>query len=469
MKKIYFFTLFLLCFLNIKVEAQVNNLTINSKVSDTNGSLMINYPVTVYRDNQTIKLLTDKNGIATDISDLKSNVPQEIKVSVEDPCKAVPQVQIVKPAPGVVNLSFVICAKIDTTKNCKVKFDVVGANPNSNTFTFIAVPDNPGATYSWSFGDGSSGTGSSITHTYAGPGIYEVTVKMLTNSCYAVFTDKVEVKGITPPPPSSMVCECCATMKLTPSNAKNIFIFSGDAGFKVPEFHWNVDGVDMTGQEVKYFFQKPGKYKATMEAKGEECDVIINKTIIIPDDSTNTAGNNDCKIDFSYLLSSPGTLIVYFKPLTDPSLQAKLIWNFGDGTSSTDVNPKHEYLKPGIYKVTLEVFYSNGKSCSVTKEVNIQKVKINTGPTSLNIIVSEIFPNPPTTNFVTLNIHSDYTQQVQITLYDSNGNIQKQLNADLNIGDNSIIIDISNLKPGVYVLVVSVNGKSVNTQKLIIK
>lgn len=36
-------------------------------------------------------------------------------------------------------------------------------------------------------------------------------------------------------------------------------------------------------------------------------------------------------------------------------------WNFGDGSSSTQANPEHTYVKPGIYNVTLTVTDANGK------------------------------------------------------------------------------------------------------------
>lgn len=466
MKKIYFIIISFLGFFSFKSEAQSNTFTINAKVSDTNGNLIINYPVTVYRDNQVFMLLTDSSGIATDVSEIKSNIPQEDKVSVEDPCTPNPLTQIVKPFPGTVNLSFTICTKIDTSKNCKVKYEVLGSNSNSSTFTFNAIPNISGANYFWSFGDGTYDTGSSVTHTFQTIGTFEVNVKMILNTCTAEYSNKIDIKGITPPPPTTLVCECCATMKLIPGNDKNNFIFSGEAGFKNPEFSWTIDSINLTGQEIKYTFLKPGKYIATMEAKGEMCYVKINKTIIIPDDSTNTGGGN-CNIDFTYLIKSPGSLSVYFKALFNTSLQPKLNWSFGDGETSNDLNPVHDYKKPGTYKVTLDVYYSNGKICSITKIIIVQKTKTN-GPTASNLKVEDIFPNPPTTSTITLNVHSDFQQQILISIFDSNGNIQKQIPADLNVGDNAIVIDISNLKPGIYVVVVSLNGFKINIQKLII-
>ena len=44
---------------------------------------------------------------------------------------------------------------------------------------------------------------------------------------------------------------------------------------------------------------------------------------------------------------------VEFTNTSSKSGQVK--WDFGDGTSSTDMNPSHKYAKAGIYQVTLTV------------------------------------------------------------------------------------------------------------------
>ena len=60
------------------------------------------------------------------------------------------------------------------TFNCNILFSPMG----QNTFLF-SVPSNPSASgYVWDFGDGTTGSGNNVQHTYAAPGVYNVTVNV---------------------------------------------------------------------------------------------------------------------------------------------------------------------------------------------------------------------------------------------------------------------------------------------------
>ena len=63
------------------------------------------------------------------------------------------------------------------------------------------------------------------------------------------------------------------------------------------------------------------------------------------------------------IVSEPQTLICLPDPVVFSNNSANgnsFLWDFGDGTTSTDVNPSHVYPGPGNYTVTLVVSDSNG-------------------------------------------------------------------------------------------------------------
>lgn len=53
----------------------------------------------------------------------------------------------------------------------------------------------------------------------------------------------------------------------------------------------------------------------------------------------------------------------------------KVKWTFGDGTESTETNPKHTYDKPGKYRADLEVNDSGGDSDSDYVEIEVSEKK----------------------------------------------------------------------------------------------
>ena len=48
-------------------------------------------------------------------------------------------------------------------------------------------------------------------------------------------------------------------------------------------------------------------------------------------------------------------------------------WDFGDGKTSTEQNPKHRYVKFGNYSVTLTITDDDGASSSTSKNITVMK------------------------------------------------------------------------------------------------
>jgi PGF-pre-PGF domain-containing protein len=72
--------------------------------------------------------------------------------------------------------------------------------------------------------------------------------------------------------------------------------------------------------------------------------------------------------------------------LTDLSQNAiSKIWDFGDGTNSTEQNPKHTYYKAGNYTVN---FIVSDKNNTISKATTITVLDYNTNPTNVQSISS---------------------------------------------------------------------------------
>jgi hypothetical protein len=123
------------------------------------------------------------------------------------------------------------------------------------------------------------------------------------------------------------------------------------------------------------------------------------------------------------------------------------LWTFNGGTpaSSTQQNPAVSYSVPGTYKVTLKATNTAGSN-SITKESYII-VATASGIDDEGAAAILIYPNPVSDN---LNIICE--DDFSVILYDLNGRTVYS-------GSNERLIDMSDIKPGIYVLELNTGNK----------
>jgi PKD repeat protein len=93
------------------------------------------------------------------------------------------------------------------------------------------------------------------------------------------------------------------------------------------------------------------------------------------------------KADFSFTPVSPevGEEVQFTDRSTDDGQIVSRDWDFGDGTKSTEQNPKRKFTRSGTFKVSLTVKDNDGAEGTVEKEI---VVRASTKP------VISVFPNP---------------------------------------------------------------------------
>jgi hypothetical protein len=120
------------------------------------------------------------------------------------------------------------------------------------------------------------------------------------------------------------------------------------------------------------------------------------------------------------------------------------LWDFGDGSSSTEQNPVHVFDELGNYTITLTA--TSVDECTSSSTVNIG---IITGIEQSFADNFEIYPNPVNAGgklFVRIP-HS--VNLADMSLYDSKGS---RLNVTASIGEDQVTLDVSALPEGLYVL-----------------
>ncbi|WP_048067211.1 PKD domain-containing protein [Methanospirillum hungatei] len=210
--------------------------------------------------------------------------------------------------------------------------------------------------YFWQFGEGNTSTKRNPVWEYVTPGNYSVNLTV---------TDKYGVSGkgnglvnVTVMQPSGgddgqLVANFTAlsTRGVAPFEAHFIDQSSGNP----KGWRWDFSDKNVSfDQSPNHTFFKPGIYNVTLE--------VYNKTsyssnITKLDYITAISPIIDAWFSFRYIGDQSTRLVQFFDGSKGVGINS-WEWTFGDGTTSTEINPVHLYSSKGIYNVKLLV--SNG-------------------------------------------------------------------------------------------------------------
>jgi len=216
-------------------------------------------------------------------------------------------------------------------------------------FAGTATGGHPPYTYSWTFGDGGSGSGQNPTHQYTSDGSYTATLTV-TDSQSVQAVDTAPVTITTP----ALVAEAGGPYTGTICNAIS---FSGSAsgGCTPYSYSWAFgDGGSGSGQNPTHQYTADGSYTATVtvtDNKGstdtDTASVTISTPTLVAEANGPYNGYTGIPIDFEGSATGGCTPYTYS-------------WNFGDGGTSNQQNPTHSYSSTGVFTVTLTVTDNKG-------------------------------------------------------------------------------------------------------------
>ncbi len=193
--------------------------------------------------------------------------------------------------------------------------------------------------YTWQFGDQTAAkTGTVSEHEYSKAGYYTVSLTAKGNVCSS--TKKIGVTINERAPGTAFDCdtEGCAPFSVKFNNySVNGFKFLWDFG----------NGNHSTEFEPKITYYEGGTYKVRLEVYNSLGEMTFSEKVITVHDQASAffrVSANRVQI--------PGNS-VYFVNLSENAFT--LLWDFGDGTTSTDFEPVYEYARTGVFKATLSI------------------------------------------------------------------------------------------------------------------
>ncbi len=253
------------------------------------------------------------------------------------------------------------------TKNAKQEIRSKFAAGETVYFDGSASSDNDGKiiSYTWDFGDNSTGSGVKITHKYDLPGTYQavLTVQDDSSTLSASASESLSVIINDPPVPKFVTENSEHQTKNRFAPGETVYFDASesyDSDGNIILYSWDFrDNVGSgpgpepaSGVKVTHIYNKPGTYQVILTVQddsetisstsSEKLSVIVNHA---PDanagpDQRVTAGA--VQFDGTGSTDSDGKITNYH-------------WDFGDGERGEGATPVHIFKNPGTYHVKLTV------------------------------------------------------------------------------------------------------------------
>ncbi|WP_217790651.1 PKD domain-containing protein [Pinibacter aurantiacus] len=257
--------------------------------------------------------------------------------------------------------------------------DTTGCYPLDVQFRDLTIAtDDPITQWEWFFGDGGYSTDHNPLHTYKTTGSFDVTLRVTTSyGCENAFTRigfiKVP-KGVTADFTYNNPGSCTPPTTIQFTNKS-----TGTGQFT---YLWRFgDGGTSSQPNPSHTYETSGDYTVTLvvnSSQGCVDSIVKQKAVSI----------GSVQADFNAPDSvCAGTPVQLTNQSTPPPVS--VVWDFGDGTKSTELNPVKTYANPGTYVIQLT---SNFGACS---GVDRKAIKVLARPKSNFTATDNIGCNVP--------------------------------------------------------------------------
>jgi PKD repeat protein len=230
---------------------------------------------------------------------------------------------------------------------------------------------NQVASFSWDFGDGGTGSGQTVTHTFSKAGVFTVQLTITDIRGLVTYVAHAVTVGAGQNP--------IATFVISPSSpsANMVVNFNASAstaatGHRIVDYQWDFgDGSGGAGVTTTHAFAATGTYTVLLRVTDD-----VGRKAVTTQTVTVTAGNPTA--DFTFNPSSPhtGQVVSFDASGSSPAPGRTIVsysWIFDDGTTGSGKTVSHTYTVAvtTIFNVRLTVTDDLGNTTSVTKPVPV--------------------------------------------------------------------------------------------------
>nr|WP_292426278.1 PKD domain-containing protein [Methanoregula sp.] len=205
------------------------------------------------------------------------------------------------------------------------------------TVQFVDTSTDQPVSWLWNFGDGVTNRTQNPVHTFTTSGVYTVRLDATNNLGSCWYTSTISVSPLV----------ASFTSNQTTGPVPLIVQFTDKSTDQPTSWNWTFgDGTSSNLQNPVHTYMKNGTYTINLSAFNGYDEPISSPAIQII-----------AYTPFSVnLMAAPtsgmnGTSVIFTDQSTGFPSPTSWYWDFGDGYNSTQQNPSHQYVSPGLYTV----------------------------------------------------------------------------------------------------------------------
>jgi PKD repeat protein len=247
---------------------------------------------------------------------------------------------------------------ITATTAPDIDFSIVNSCANAPV-NFSAINSSGNITsYNWNFGDGNVATGNALQHTYSSAAAYPISLQV--NSSTGCTNSIIKTHDVYNPPQANFTLPSAS-----PFCTSQSYLFANTTTFdsgSSPTWQWSVNGSSISSsKDLTFSFVSTSAQQIQLVASLPGCSTQFIQTInsLATGPLVNFSMGNACQLSpVSFTNTTVGAVTSY-------------AWTFGDGNTSTQINPQNTFANIGSYQVSLQANNAAGCQNSLTKSITI--------------------------------------------------------------------------------------------------
>jgi PKD repeat protein len=280
---------------------------------------------------------------------------------------------VIQPPAGAPTAAFTFSPQ-PAAANVAVTFDASSSQVGSGASQIVS--------YNWTFGDGTSGTGKTVPHTFTTQGSYSVTLIVTNDRTLSHSTQQAVSVAAGSGPTAAFVFSPTPVV----ANVQTFFDASSSkpgTGHTIASYTWNFGDGDplsiRTSPLENHDFAAAGTYIVQLTVTDEAGQkAVISQSIVVGAGGGGAGGGGVAPpvAKFTSSPASPGiNQDVFFNASSSTAAAGHTLvsyrWDYGDGSTATGVTATHAYSRAGSFVVTLVVTDDTGQTGTFSQSVAV--------------------------------------------------------------------------------------------------